>query len=348
MDPLKIMFRLRLALFSSVSCLALTYPLGVQAQELSGGESPEESFVDEIHEDWSAWVLKTADNVDGFFSNAQADENAQKTRIRAWLMGQYDGNEGTKFRLRVRARISLPRTENRLSLVLGDDEEERRMDQLDDSQSNVSLQIRSKKDTALKQLRFDVGIRRRDSRYQPYVRARHTKVFDGGTVWLPRLTNSFYYFTKSKFEYRGELQFDRVFGPNLFFRPLSVLRWYGNNTDECNDGWCFDQFFSLYQRINSKRQAALAYDVELYFRNQPSLTVFDTVFKVRYRQMTSKEWLFWEVEPAVHFPYDYGSDPTFRILAKLEGVFGYNTKVDINDYFTPTEAQWGSKKKPTD
>ncbi len=155
----------------------------------------------------------------------------------------------------------------------------------------------------------------------------------------------FYYFTKSKFEYRGEVQFDRIIGPNFFFRPLSVLRWYGNNTDECNDGWCFDQFFSLYQRINSARQAALAYDVELYFRNQPSLTVFDTVFKVRYRQMTPKEWLFWEVEPAVHFPYDYGSDPTFRILAKLEGVFGYNTKVDINDYFTPTEAQWGSKEK---
>ncbi len=170
------MFRLRLALFASVSCLFLTYPLGVQGQEVSGAEPTNESFVDEIHEDWSEWVLKTADNVDGFFSNAQADENAQKTRIRA---GSWVNTTGTKAQNSacgfVRgSRYLGPRT---VSLVLGDDEEERRMDQLDDSQSNVSLQIRSKKDTALKQLRFDLGIRRRDSRYQPYVRARHTKGF---------------------------------------------------------------------------------------------------------------------------------------------------------------------------
>ena len=324
------------------------FSLGALAQQASDESPVKDGFVDEIHEDWSKWVLKTADNVDGFFSNSQADENAQKTRIRTWLMGQYDGNEGTKFRLRVRARVSLPKTENRLSLVLGDDEEERRMDQLDDAQSNVSLQIRSKKDTALKQLRFDIGIRRRDSRYQPYARARHTKIFETGGLWVPRLTNSFYYFTKNKFEYRGEAQFDGVIGRDFFFRPLSVLRWYQNNPDECNEGFCFDQYFSLYQRVNSKRQSAIAYDVEFYFREKPSVTVFDTVLKLRYRQMTNKEWLFWEVEPAIHFPKDYGSEATFRFIAKLEGVFGYNTKVDINDYFTPVEADWANKKKPTD
>ncbi len=149
--------------------------------------------VDELHDEWSEWVLKTANQVDGFFSNSHPG---------------------------IRARISLPNTENRLKLILGDDEDEGRLNDLDDNQQNISLQVRGKRETALKQIRFDIGIRRRDSRYQPYVRARHSKAFTTDGPWVPRLTNSFYYFTKSKFEYRGQADFDRVIGQDFFFRPM--------------------------------------------------------------------------------------------------------------------------------
>ena len=154
--------------------------------------------VDELHDEWSEWVLKTANQVDGFFSNTQASDADQQTRLRAFLRVRYDGNEGTKFSPGIRARISLPNTENRLKLILGDDEDEGRINDLDDNQQNISLQVRGKRETALKQIRFDIGIRRRDSRYQPYVRARHSKAFTTDGPWVPRLTNSFYYFTKSK------------------------------------------------------------------------------------------------------------------------------------------------------
>lgn len=331
----------------------LVFTAGFLVAQMAAAQSTQEAAqepdrIDGIHEDWSQWVLKKANDIDGFFSNSQADEDAQKTRIRAWVMGRYDGNEDFKLRLRVRARLSLPETEGRLSLVIGDEEDERRLDELDDSQQNVSLQLRSQKDTLFKQIRFDLGVRRRDSRYQPYVRARHMKVVETQGLWVPRFTNSFYYFTKSKFEYRGEAQFDRVFGRDFFFRPTSVLRWYENNPDECDGGWCFDQFLSLYQRLNRSQSEALAYDIEIYLRDKGEHTVYDTVLKTRYRRMTSKEWMFWEVEPGIHFPSKYDYDPTFRLTLKLEGVFGYNTKANINDYFTPLEADWANKKKPTD
>lgn len=260
--------------------LALVGVLGAMASiAVADDANPAPDKIEEIHEDWSEWVLGTANKIDGFFSNSQADEDAQKTRIRGWIQGQYDENEGSKVRLRVRARLSLPKTENRISLVIGDDENEQSQGPDDQNQQNVSLQFRSKRDTALKTVRFDLGIRRRDSKYQLYGRARHTKIFETASAWVPRLTNSFYYFTKSRFEYRGEAQFDRVLGKNLFFRPISVLRWYENNPDECNGGWCYDQFFSLYQRLDQKKPAALAYDLEFYFREKPEFDVFDTVIK---------------------------------------------------------------------
>jgi len=296
--------------------------------------------VDELHDEWSEWVLKTASQIDGFFSNTQTSQVDQQTRLRAFIRVRYDGNEGTKLSPGIRARISLPNTENRLKLILGDDEDEGRINDLDDNQQNISLQVRGKREAALKQIHFDIGIRRRDSRYQPYVRARHSRAFTTKGPWLPRLANSFYYFTKSKFEYRGQADFDRVIGQNFFFRPTTVVRWYENNSGECNDGWCLDQYFSLYEKLRRSKSEAIAYDLEIYLRDKPEFTVHDAFLKVRYRRMTKKKWLFWEVEPGVHFPSKYDHDPTFRFTIRLEGIFGYRTTVDIKENFMPAKASW--------
>ena len=252
-----------------ICCLAfLLCSSAIASEEADDGSGR----VDQLHDEWSEWVLKTASQVDGFFSNSQASEADQQTRLRVFLRMRYDGNEGTKLSPGIRARISLPNTENRLKLILGDDEDEGRLNDLDDNQQNISLQVRGKRETALKQIRFDIGIRRRDSRYQPYVRARHSKAFTTDGPWVPRLTNSFYYFTKSKFEYRGQPDFDRVIGEYLFFRPTTVVRWYDNNSSECNDGWCLDHYFSLYEKLRRSKSEAIAYDLEIYLRDKPELT----------------------------------------------------------------------------
>ena len=41
--------------------------------------------------------------------------------------------------------------------------------------------------------------------------------------------------------------------------------------------------------------------------------------------------MFWEIEPAVHFPAADGHDMTYRITLKLEGVFGYKDTANVND-----------------
>ena len=323
--------------------------LGLILSSLAMADEQEaEDQVDKIHDDWSEWVLETANRVDGFFSNRQPAEVDQQTRLRAFVRVRYDGNEGAKLSPGVRARISLPKTENRLKLILGDDEDESRIDDLDESQQNISLQLRGKHETALKQIRFDLGLRRRDGSYQPYVRARQSKIFKTGGPWVPRLTNSFYYFTKSKFEYRGQADFDRVIGSEYFFRPSTVLRWYENNSSQCDDGWCLDQYFSLYEKLRRSKSEAIAYDFEIFLRDKPEFTVHDAVLKVRYRRMTKKKWLFWEVEPGVHFPSEYDHDPTFRLTVRLEGIFGYNTTVNINENFMPVKAPWDADNQSTD
>ena len=126
-------------------CLAFfLFSLAIADEEADDGSGR----VDQLHDEWSKWVLKTANQVDGFFSNSQASETDQQTRLRAFLRVRYDGNEGTRLNPGIRARISLPNTENRLKLILGDDEDEGRLNDLDDNQQNISLQVRGKRETA--------------------------------------------------------------------------------------------------------------------------------------------------------------------------------------------------------
>jgi hypothetical protein len=296
--------------------------------------------IDETHAEWSEWVTDTAHRVDSFFSNEQADETAQKTRLRAFVRFRYDDNKGVKVSPGIRAKISLPGLENRVQLMLGDDEDETRVDDIDNQQQNISLQFKPRADRPWQRLRYGIGISRRDSKYQPYGRIRHSKTLLTKSPWVPQVSNSFYYFTKSKFEYRGEASFDRTLSSHLFFRPTSVLRWYEKNPDQCDGGWCFDQYFSLYEKLRRSKSEVIAYDAEIYLRDKPQFTLHDAVFKARYRRMTSKEWLFWEIEPAIHFPDEYDHEPTFRLTFRIEGIFGHNDRVDINQDFIPVESLW--------
>ena len=67
--------------------------LGLILSSLAMADEQEaEDQVDKIHDDWSEWVLETANRVDGFFSNSQPAEVDQQTRLRAFVRVRYDGN----------------------------------------------------------------------------------------------------------------------------------------------------------------------------------------------------------------------------------------------------------------
>ena len=182
----------------------------------------------------------------------------------------------------------------------------------------------------MRQMRFDAGIRKRVGSYQLFGRARHRLTFDRASRWVPSITNSLHYFTKAKTEYRGQITFDWPLSTRFFFRPTTQIRWYQNNIDKCNDGICIDQYFTLYERLRQQTTHAIAYDAEFFYRNKPG-ELDDVVLKARYRRTTRRDWLFWEVEPAVHFPAADGHDMTYRITFKLEGVFGHNDTANVND-----------------
>ena len=280
------------------------------------------------HNKWSRLTLDTADRIDRFFSNQNYDEEGQETRLRVYVKMRTDENDGQSLAAGIRGKLSLPRTEQRLQIIFGQDDES--MASVNTHDQNISLRIRPAGTDPMQQMRFDAGIRKRAGSYQLFGRVRHRLTFDTPGRWVLSITNSLHYFTKAKTEYQGQITFDWPLSTRFFFRPTTQIRWYQNNTDRCNDGICIDQYFTLYERLRQQTTHAIAYDAEFFYRNKPG-ELKDAVLKARYRRMTSRDWLFWEIEPAVHFPAADGHDMTYRITLKLEGVFGYKDTANVND-----------------
>ena len=292
------------------------------------------------HNKWSRLTLDTADRIDRFFSNQNVDDENQETRLRIYIKMRTDENDGQSLGAGIRGKLSLPRTEQRLQIIFGQDDDS--TTPVNTKDQNISLRIRPAGTDSVRQMRFDAGIRKRVGSYQLFGRARHRLTFDRASRWVLSITNSLHYFTKAKTEYRGQITFDWPLSTRFFFRPTTQIRWYQNNTDKCNDGICIDQYFTLYERLRQQTTHAIAYDAEFFYRNRPG-ELDDVVLKARYRRTTGRDWLFWEIEPAVHFPAADGHDLTYRITFKLEGVFGYNDTANINDGWFIRPSAPGSK-----
>jgi hypothetical protein len=291
------------------------------------------SGIDLAHEKWSKKVLQAADSLDSYFGDERIEDDAQQTRIEVTL--DYKSIEGGSDELGAgfSARISLPRLDNRWSLVINGDEEGDGLDQTDDDNDN-SLAFRfSSTNNILKHLSFDVGIRRPDDSYELFGRVRH-RITTPHKKWISRLDNKLYYYDNYGAEYDGRLDFDLALPPSLLFRYKTRIRWWEADK-ECGGGVCPEQHFILYQRMKSPKHA-LAYEFSTFFQSDPDDGSDDKIDKsrlrLRYRHNTKFDWLFFEVRPTLTFDRENDYDEEWSMLIRLEGIFGYSPKYQSLDF----------------
>ncbi len=294
---------------------------------------------EEFQEKTSERVLKIANGIDSLFGDDRVDDETQQTRVRAYSDLEYDSDSGTDFALKLRVHLVLPNTKERLRLDFNgsddpdsiNDEDEDRETANEERERDVGLNL-SAVNRSRSKLDLGLGVRYRDSSLSVYEKARHRYNFSGDK-WLPRLTNEIRHYGDTGWQYKGQLDFDRSFSEQWFFRTRSELRWYENDeTDEddlkCNDGYCVNQHFSLYQRLDSPRHA-LAYDWFNYMVTEPDSQVDEVRLQVRYRKRVKWDWLRMEVRPRLRFLEEDDYDSRWSLLFRLEGVFGYDPVADV-------------------
>jgi hypothetical protein len=311
----------------------LSVPSAAVAQQ---GEEPEQQeqtegggivgSLDRVQASLSETVLKTADNIDGFFATERYQswlENKSNVRVR--LNVDPVENAGTQIGAELKIHLVLPGTSGRLRFVANDDDDgDESAGRGEDFSDETSLALRYLGvQTDKWSLSVDLGVRIKDSDLGFYPRLNVVRTYTMGEKWAGRSEGRFYYYTDTGGRVDLRQYFERKISKSLFFRSRTRAQWF----DEEGSDIFPEQRFTLFQSLSYK--SALAY--EALARTIPeSDSVFDPEdllvepqdkynqfqVRLRYRRNVWRPWFYFEVWPIV-------ADTTLAARLRLEVTFGH-------------------------
>jgi len=288
-------------------------------------ETDSRSAVDwliDTRNDWSHGLDYMASSIDGFLAGKDSETQANKSYLRLRLGARWvEGNrlaDDTDFKL----RIDLPATTKRWQLFIENQLAEfeqpgnsNREDLITPQTTDDSFYggISRERTTEYWQLRPELGLKL-SFPLNPFARFRATRPFELPDLWDGRYQQSFYYFHRGGFGVKAQLSFERPWGEKYFWR----IKTEGNWQDETNNT-SLAQIFSLQQSLSDK--AAMVYEMGVLGVTKPSTQTSGYYSTVRYRQQLYRDWLFWDVVPAVSWTRTTDFDPVYSITTRIEILF---------------------------
>ena len=277
-------------------------------------------MVDAMHDGISSRVEQAALKADSFFAEDRYYAYGTETYARLSLQSTWERGEDTEARARIRARVDLPGTEERIRLFLegGDPEEvpgsgsDSIPQALDDNDYNLGLEAQIK-NTGAWDIRPGLGVKAAIPP-DPFVRLRAIR-YERLKKWLFRFSAGAAEYLDDGTELQTRLDFDRKLATDWLFRSASRLRRL-----DSKDQIELDHQFTVFQRLSG--HAGLAYDVGVRASDEPDWDVDNYYTQVRARFRAYKKWLFVEIKPQLLFREEDDFDPSFRFSVRLDAVFG--------------------------
>ena len=309
------------------------YPL-VPGCEPVAGETGRLPAPDWTHHVTSRGLCLPAQWVDSFFADTDADFHAARTLVRVIGTGQWQENTDRLTEVRVDARVALPHTENRLSLVLrSDDQQDDRLEQRerileeeqagDDGEADTGV-FRTALRWAAYQTRratsqVDLGVRGSNP-YVPFARLRYR--YRQPLPWSMQARANQEFYWRDNEDRRGlasELQLERPLTENTLARFTTSAE---SNTQlrATNVKWRWNQSLSWFWRI--KRRAALQASLRVGGTSEPVIRAQSRRFSIRLRHSFWRPWFYAEVEPYVTQNRDNDFRSVHGIALRLETQLG--------------------------
>lgn len=279
-----------------------------------------QSTVDAWHAGISAAVEASARRVDAFFADDRFYADATESYARLSVQSAWESGEDTESQVRVRIRVDLPGTEERVRLFVegGDpdategDGSESLTEAFDDNDYNIGLEAQLR-NTGQWDVRPGLGAKAATPP-DPFVRIRATR-YERLDSWLMRFSAGAAEFLDDGTELQTRLDFDHRFSPDWLLRSTSRVRYL-----DSKDRTEAIQQFSVFQKVNDR--VGLAYDVGVRADDDPDWETdhYFTQFRARFR--AHKKWLYIEAKPQLLFREEDDYDPSFRFALRADAVFG--------------------------
>jgi hypothetical protein len=282
--------------------------------------------VDVTREFVSQQFVSIISDVDRFFGNERNFQESNQSVLQLDLNEVMQMARNNKAQMTVRAKLNLPSTEQRFHLLVEGDPEKNTTGTDNRNQTKTISQIAvpqnygvavryEKQEEEVWHFSNDLGIKVR-APLQPFARTRlsfATPLAD----WRMKIAQSEFWFNSIGFGETTQLDFEHSIGEPALFRATSTATWL-------HDLQNFDvrQDFTVYHTLDEKR--ALLYQASVVGVTHPVEYVTDYVFSVLYRQQFHRRWLFYEINPQLHFPHDSSYRRTPVLILRLEMLFDTN------------------------
>lgn len=303
-------------------CATLIFLLQLPALALA-----KDNFIDSTHYQLSSLVTQTATRFDQFFGEVDERNVPNKSYLR--VTNSYNLVEGGDhvYHFRINAKAHLPAISKRLSLVFtADNEDDEELSLLDDQNEQIAtnnLDANNDETQLDAALRYALDLRKRfrtdinvgfKSGFTPYIAARGRYRFQITETTGGYVRQTFYWREDQGYGSKTDLQFNFLLGEKM------LLRW-ANDAEINNqqDYWRVGSSLTLFQTLDEKK--SFAYKASINGQNKTEWQSTYYRFGIRYRQQFYRQWLYYEIEPAIAYSSDVDRNLTRTVGAALRLIF---------------------------
>ncbi|MFA6121832.1 MAG: hypothetical protein WCT35_07445 [Sideroxydans sp.] len=261
--------------------------------------------------------------VDRFFGDDRHFQESNESVLQLDLTKVTGYNGDGLYVLSGRAKLDLPNTEERLHLTIESDADQNLS--TDQSRTQQATTKRSTVQSIAAALRFermynerwhfstDTGLQFQGTATTPFTRARGSVI---GTLgpWHTKASETVFWFNTIGAGETTRFDIERLLSEPLLFRVSSNATWLHDrqNLDLRQD-------FSLFHTWDER--TALLYQASVFGISKPLTHVTDYVLLVSYRYRLHRDWLFFELDPQLHFPADKRFHTSPALVMRLEMLF---------------------------
>lgn len=291
------------ALCCAVLCLPL--PLLADDETPPGLIDSGIAATDATQELLSHQFMDMVHGIDRFFGDERHFQEANRSVLQIDWLALMEPGGAREGSLSVRAKLHLPSTERRFHLLLESDPEQATTT-IPDGQPRAARQGTAaekyaaalryeKQDEEAWHYSSDIGIRLQ-APLQPFVRGRASHDIPLQN-WLMKNTGSLFWFSQIGPGASAQIDFDRSIAPQSLLRVGSSAIWL--HLPQRLD---LRQDLTLFHTLDERR--ALQYQASVIGSTQPYTRVEDCILSLLYRRQLHRSWLFFELNPQLHFPHD--------------------------------------------
>lgn len=320
-------------------CLALPAFAHANDTMTSDTDSPNlepenNTWLDDTRNDTKGWLNRTARHMDSWFGETDPNEPARAS-IRLMLDTHYNEYDGTTVKPRIRGRIKLPTLENRLSVMIGDDDldleqgggiyndgravtyGDSTFDRRQSREDNTSLALRWSKfqDDIGIETDADIGLRSSDL----YLKLRAEKKWELDHRINARFEQMYRYGTKSEHYALSTLEFSQPQSKHRTLVNRTHLSYAHKDTEET--AWSN----SLYQQhYLDGKHGTRAFSYGIYTGGDVADKKFELDIYgpyVSYRQPVWRKWLFVQTDISYYNDKNQDRDHHLGVFNRLEMVF---------------------------